>query len=201
MIPESTQGVQAWDRYGYANNSPVRFNDPTGHWIESLLDVVSIVYDVYDISQNGLNWGSGLSLAADVAGLILPGITGGGAVIRALTHADDVVDAARAVNTATNIAQAGNQIDNVADGTMTYRAVSDNWSFNWKPTSADISNTPPGLSCSVGCEGMGYEDIFKTSVGRDAHVGDHLYQVDTNTMQNSPFGLTLAPTNTNPYHA
>jgi RHS repeat-associated protein len=30
MIPLS-QGVQAWDRYSYVNNSPVRYNDPTGH--------------------------------------------------------------------------------------------------------------------------------------------------------------------------
>jgi len=32
MIP-STQGTQAWDRYAYVNNNPVRYNDPTGHMI------------------------------------------------------------------------------------------------------------------------------------------------------------------------
>jgi RHS repeat-associated protein len=31
IIPEAAQGVQAWDRYAYVNNSPVNFNDPTGH--------------------------------------------------------------------------------------------------------------------------------------------------------------------------
>ena len=30
IIPEG-QGVQAWDRYAYANNSPVVYNDPSGH--------------------------------------------------------------------------------------------------------------------------------------------------------------------------
>jgi len=30
MIP-SAQGTQAWDRYAYANNNPVRYTDPTGH--------------------------------------------------------------------------------------------------------------------------------------------------------------------------
>jgi RHS repeat-associated protein len=29
-VPES-QGVQGWDRYAYANNNPVKYNDPTGH--------------------------------------------------------------------------------------------------------------------------------------------------------------------------
>jgi RHS repeat-associated protein len=31
IVPEDTQGVQAWDRFAYVNNNPVRFNDPTGH--------------------------------------------------------------------------------------------------------------------------------------------------------------------------
>jgi RHS repeat-associated protein len=30
IIP-STQGVQAWDRFAYTNNNPVRYSDPTGH--------------------------------------------------------------------------------------------------------------------------------------------------------------------------
>jgi len=31
LIPEQTQGTQAWDRYAYANNNPLFFVDPTGH--------------------------------------------------------------------------------------------------------------------------------------------------------------------------
>ncbi len=29
--PPPTQGTQAWDRYAFVNNNPVRYNDPTGH--------------------------------------------------------------------------------------------------------------------------------------------------------------------------
>ncbi len=31
IVPESAQGVQAWDRYSYVNNNPTTYNDPTGH--------------------------------------------------------------------------------------------------------------------------------------------------------------------------
>ena len=35
IVPTSTQGTQAWDRYAYTNNNPVRYNDPTGHSAEA----------------------------------------------------------------------------------------------------------------------------------------------------------------------
>ena len=34
IVPTQTQGTQAWDRYAFVNNNPVRYNDPTGHMIE-----------------------------------------------------------------------------------------------------------------------------------------------------------------------
>jgi len=32
IVPTGTQGTQAWDRYAYVNNNPVRYTDPTGHF-------------------------------------------------------------------------------------------------------------------------------------------------------------------------
>ncbi len=31
IVPLGSQGVQAWDRYAFVNNNPLRYNDPTGH--------------------------------------------------------------------------------------------------------------------------------------------------------------------------
>ncbi|WP_081752883.1 polymorphic toxin-type HINT domain-containing protein [Kallotenue papyrolyticum] len=84
------QNPQELNRYAYVNNNPVRHTDPTGHWLESALDVAAISYDLYDISQNGLTWTSGLALAADVVSLALPVVAGGGMAVRAVAHADDV---------------------------------------------------------------------------------------------------------------
>ncbi len=41
----ASQGALVWDRYAYANNNPLRYNDPTGHCIDLLncLPVVPIV--------------------------------------------------------------------------------------------------------------------------------------------------------------
>ena len=33
IVPLASQGVQAWDRYAYTNNNPVRYTDPSGHCI------------------------------------------------------------------------------------------------------------------------------------------------------------------------
>jgi len=37
VIPEASQGTQAWDRFVYVNNSPLNFVDPTGHDWEEII--------------------------------------------------------------------------------------------------------------------------------------------------------------------
>jgi len=37
IIPEASQGTQAWDRYAFVNNSPLNFVDPTGHDWEEII--------------------------------------------------------------------------------------------------------------------------------------------------------------------
>ena len=44
---------QSLNRYTCAGNSPVVHNDPSGHWLESSIDIAFLAYDVYDLQQNG----------------------------------------------------------------------------------------------------------------------------------------------------
>jgi hypothetical protein len=72
------------------------------------------LYDGADIYQNGLNWENGLSLAADVAGLILPGVTGGGVAVRAafkLANRADVIG-----DVANGASKLLGKLDDVAQG-------------------------------------------------------------------------------------
>ncbi len=206
---------QSLNRYSYVVNNPLKYRDPTGHWFETALDIAGIIWDIHDIKSEGLNFWTGAALTVDVVCLVLPVATGGGAAVRAVSHADDVVDAAKAINRADDVADAARAMENTGDileavdngdeviagGAETYRAVSDNWPFNWKPTKGDIAGNPAGLSCSVGCEGMSHQEIFEMSVGRSAESGDHLYTVNTKVLQDSKFGLTPDPLSSNPYHA
>jgi len=101
----------------HVNNNPINFNDPSGHWVETAFDIAFIVYDIYDIKTNGLSWISGLSLAADIAGAIIPIATGLGAGVRLAFKAgnavDNVTDIAKAANSIDNIIDAGKSVDNL----------------------------------------------------------------------------------------
>jgi len=98
----------------HVNNNPINFNDPSGHWVETALDIAFIAYDIYDIKTNGLNWISGLSLAADIVGAVLPVVTGAGLAVRAIAHADDVIDAVRIVDKASNTAKSVYHVQDLA---------------------------------------------------------------------------------------
>jgi hypothetical protein len=75
--------VMSFNRYMYVNNNPYKYTDPNGEFLDIILDVGFIAYDLYDMATNGVNETNSASLAANVAGALIPGATGLGLAARA----------------------------------------------------------------------------------------------------------------------
>lgn len=92
IVPVASQGTQAWDRYAYANNNPLRYSDPSGHCIFGIDTIVCVAVagaalvaavgygaQVYNNYQNGNSdpWTKNISAEPIIGGALL----GAGAVI------------------------------------------------------------------------------------------------------------------------
>lgn len=92
--------------FAYCGNNPVIRTDATGQYYESAFDIIAISADVIELAANPTNlvtWGA---LAADVASLVLPGVTGGGGIVRFVASADDLLDAAKYADRVVDAAKA-----------------------------------------------------------------------------------------------
>jgi len=105
----SVGSSQSWNRYAYVENNPLIYTDPTGEFLDTILDVGFIIYDVGVIINDnilgGTTEGLGTNLAAlggDVVGAAIPFATGGGAAVRGgvklANKADSLVDSARTID-------------------------------------------------------------------------------------------------------
>ncbi|MEM3434466.1 MAG: RHS repeat-associated core domain-containing protein, partial [Candidatus Methanomethyliaceae archaeon] len=119
VVPEAGN-PQSLNRYAYVNNNPLRYTDPSGHWLETVWDIVNIGWDIHEVYRdpgNGWNW---VALAVDVGAAALPAVpAGAGLVVRGgkaakaaaelASHADEVADVARVV------AEAASHADKAVD--------------------------------------------------------------------------------------
>lgn len=89
------QDLLGYNMFAYCSNNPIICSDSEGTYAESALDIIAIGLDIAELAVNPYNlrgWGA---LAADMACLVLPGITGGGGVVRFVASADNLVDATK----------------------------------------------------------------------------------------------------------
>ena len=97
---------QLQNSYSYAGDNPIKDKDPTGRFLDILLDIAFIANDVreiYNAQTNGQSTGMlYAALAADVIGAAIPGATGLGVGVKAL---DKTVDAARVTGAGTDAAK------------------------------------------------------------------------------------------------
>jgi RHS repeat-associated protein len=64
LIPEASQGVQAWDRYAFVNNNPIIYTDPNGHFLfaSALIGAVLSAGVNYGMQAYN-NYSSGMSVS------------------------------------------------------------------------------------------------------------------------------------------
>ena len=91
------QGFTGNNMFAYCGNNPVARKDDGGDFWDTIFDVVSLVSSVAEVIINPTSGAAWAGLAADGVCTVVPGLTGGGAIVKAVTKADDVVDTAKAV--------------------------------------------------------------------------------------------------------
>ena len=94
--------------YEYCQANPVYYSDPTGHWVETALDVVGLIADAYDFYKKP-NLLNGAFLLWSVASVVVPILPGSyvGRATKAISKLDDVADTYRAVKRTVNAVDRG----------------------------------------------------------------------------------------------
>jgi RHS repeat-associated protein len=88
-IIQSLYAPQSLNRYSYVWNNPVRYTDPTGHYVETALDIAFLIMDMHAIKQDPTNPWNYAAFGGDIAGTITPGLTGVGLGVKTFKHVDD----------------------------------------------------------------------------------------------------------------
>lgn len=90
--------------YNYCGSNPISYEDGTGHFWETALDVVSIAWSAYDFIKKP-NLLNGISLAWDVAAAVIPCVPGSyvGKAVKAVTKG---AKAAKAISKVSKIVKA-----------------------------------------------------------------------------------------------
>lgn len=107
--------------YVYTAGNPIYYTDPSGHWFDTFLDVVSLGFSIYEAIKEP-SVGNIAAVVFDAAALVVPFIPGTGiakAGMKVADAADDVYDyykaADRTYDTIDNFVDAGRALDNASD--------------------------------------------------------------------------------------
>jgi RHS repeat-associated protein len=173
IIPQN-QGVQAWDRYAYANNNPLAYTDPTGHvaWFVSGAIGAAIGGIVggalyYANNRDSCDWGE--CGAAAGAGALAGGLIGSGVGLLAAPATSAALATAATAITGAGTGAAGSAIG---------YTVTNQESFN---TSSFVETTAiggavGGISAAIPVSGLGIAAKTATYIAGS----ETLYALQTN---------------------
>ena len=122
IVPTSAQGVQAYDRYAYSNNNPLKYADPSGHMAEQG-DGGDYYQGCKPKCNGAIDFLTNLAIGADHVGAIvsmgeaaIADIFIGATVTVAIAQPETAPDILLAVAADSLIANAGAPIENTAGG-------------------------------------------------------------------------------------
>lgn len=107
--------------------------DPTGHFWDTVLDILFIGWDIYNLITNEgyKDWKNWAALLVDLAFAAIPFVTGGGGqVVKLANVADDISDFSKvtvigeSMSRVQTISQFVNATDNLYDGFKSYKKLS-----------------------------------------------------------------------------
>ena len=77
------------------------YYDPTGHWLDTVIDIISIGWSLYDFIEDP-SWKNFGWLALDVGFALIPFLTGSGG-LKAVNKLDDISDLSKITTKADDI--------------------------------------------------------------------------------------------------
>jgi RHS repeat-associated protein len=111
--------------YAYVDNDPINGADPTGKIIDTIADVGFILYDIKTIYDEGFNTSNVVALGLDVAGAIVPFVTGAGQAYRTASSLHTIAKEADKAGTAGMIARAAGTAKHTEAARLTKEALPD----------------------------------------------------------------------------
>jgi len=100
--------------YSYGLNNPVLHTDPSGKFVDTIFDIISVGFDVYTIVDKyvhgcKIGWADWTALGFDALSMLVPFLPAGGMFIRFAAHADDFWDFTRFLGKSDDIFRLGKQ--------------------------------------------------------------------------------------------
>ena len=132
VMTATPMGLIDKNLYAYCDNNPVSRIDNGGQFWDTVFDIVSLAVSVVDVINNPEDPMAWVGLAADVVSLAIPGVTGGGMVVDAITKTDDVVDVAKAVTKTDDVVDAAKTIYKQADSSSPIRTATGSYKILYK---------------------------------------------------------------------
>ena len=104
--------------YAYCSNNPIFYQDPSGHWVETALDVVSLIESTASLAADP-SIQNALFFAWDVASVALPFIPGSYLAkgVKWISKTDDVIDTVKAIDNTVDFADNIHDTKNIAGNT------------------------------------------------------------------------------------